>query len=248
MKKIIGNIGILFMVYVVGTPAWLVCWVLKRLGVERVVGLGSFPKLEPGLLIVANHSDVFDCMFEIILISAFLYPQVARHPFKLAPWFVLDRSNFTDKWYFAWLRSSAVSIQRGTGKSVVAEARKITAILSNHDRELLYFAEGGRTCTAPEGVLQLSKGGKKIRPFRPTLGWMVQITKAPVFLIWTEEAIAAPQYLGKKPLFSWPNFKRGPITIKFAKPILYQEEFDTMAPLEISKMLASKLLELADEE
>ena len=244
MKKLIGNIGILFMVYVVGSVARII-YLCRLMGCTRVVNPENFPKVEPGLLIGANHSDLRDCMYEILLVGAFLYPQIARHPFKLAPWFVLDKSNFTDKWYFCWLRSSAVSVQRGVGKSKVSEARKITAILKNHDRILFYFPEGGRTCTVPESALQFSAGGKKMRPFKPTLGWMVQMTKAPVFLIWTEERTAAPQQPGK-PLFSWPNFKRGPITIKFEKPMLYFEEFDTMAPAEISKMITLRLLELAD--
>jgi hypothetical protein len=63
--------------------------------------------------------------------------------------------------------------------------------------------------------------------------------------MWLENG-QAPDQPGKK-LFSWPNFKRGQIVVKFGKVMEPDKELDR-SPSEITDIIAKDLLELADQE
>lgn len=245
MKKFFANIVVLFVIYVIGSAARITFVLLKWAGKIRIVNPENFPKLKPGMLVVSNHPDLLDCQYENFLIPAILFPQIILHPFKLKPWFTPDKHNFTDKWYWAWLRPMAISVQRGEGVQGAGGAIKMLNILSSHKGIMIYSPEGGRTCTGNK--FQFSNSGKnKIRILKSSVGWLVLKTKASIIPIWLENG-EVPHQPGKK-LFSRPNFKRGQIIIKFGKPMELDEETMLKGPFEITNIIAKNLLELADQE
>lgn len=244
MKKIFANAVILLLVYTVGPVVWIMFSVFKWLGKIKIINPDNLPKLRPGMLIVSNHPDLLDCMYEVFLIPAIFSPQIFLHPLRLAPWFTPDRRNFTDKWWWAWLRPMAISVDRDK-KGGISEARKMLNVANGHNRVTMLLPEGGRTCTGK--VFQFSESGrKKIRPLKCSVGWLALKTRAPVFTMWLENG-QVPDQPGKK-LFSWPTFKRGPIIVKFGKIMELNRGLTTMSPPELTNIIAMDLLELADKE
>jgi len=164
------------------------------------------------------------------------------HPLTLAPWFTPDRRNFTDRWWWFWLKPMAISVDRD--KKNIGETRKMFDAANERNRVMMLFPEGGRTCTGK--VFQFSRSGKKkIRLLKHSVGWLVLKTQAPVFTMWLENG-QVPDQPGKK-LFSWPNFKRGPIVIKLGIIIEFYEGIREDSS-EITSIVAKNLLELADQE
>jgi len=65
MKKFFKNAVILFLVYTVGPVVMIVFLIFKWSGNIKIVNPENFPKLRPGMLIVSNHPDLLDCMYEV---------------------------------------------------------------------------------------------------------------------------------------------------------------------------------------
>lgn len=245
MKKFLrGFITILF-VYLAGIIVLAIYFVLRLAGMIKIVKSGKFPKLQPGMFVVSNHPDLFDCMYEIFLLPTIFARQIFCHPIKLAPWFTPDRRNFTDKWYFSWLRARSISIQRGASTQTSAtEARMMLTALKKQDGLIMFFPEGGRTCTGKKFLH--GNNGNMIRELASSTGWLISKTQSPILPIWFENGPI--EVIPGKRLFSWPNFSKGPITIKVGQMIVPSQELLVKEPSEITSFVAQKMLELADRE
>lgn len=246
MKKTFKNLIILFFVYGAGAIFWPLA-IVFRFVIRKVWVLNpeDIPKLEPGMLILYNHPDLFECMYEIFLVPCLLAHQVFLHPLKLAPWFTLDGHNFTDKWYWVWLRCRAINICRGVGavEKRAAKAREMLSILKNLVGLIFHSPEGGRTCTRKFTVPSKSRGmliGKLVS----STGWLASKTRAKILLIWLENGPIKMQP-GKK-LFSWPNLE-GKVIVKFGVVEL-SEELRAQEPADITAFIQERFLELADKE
>lgn len=246
MKKFLSNIAVVAAMYTVGLSARILFLIFKWSGRITIVNPENFPDLESRMMIVANHSDLFSCMFEIFLIPALVFPirRILLHPLKSAPWFTPDKRNFTDKWYWAWLRPRAISVQRGKNGKGAGEARKMLDVLGRLKGKIVHFPEGGRTCTGKNH--RRSRRGKPMRELGLSVGWLALKTQAPVWPIWLEHG-EVKLHPGKK-LFSWPRFGRGPITVKFGKLMRMDEGLMAKSPAELTRVIAKNLLELADQE
>jgi len=244
-KKIFETLLILFAVYVVGSIIWVVLLALKGLNKVRIVSPENLPKLEPGMIIVSNHPDLLNCMYEIFLLPAIFFPQIALHPIKLMPWFTPDKHNFTDKWYWAWLKPRAISVQRDNASKGASEARKMLGVLKEQFGVLVHFIEPGRTCTGKSFLFSKNKN-KKIRTPKSSVGWLALKTESSVWSVWLENG-EAPLQPDKK-LFSWPSFSRGSIIVKYGKIMEASAEIGAMSPRELTGVIAENLLELADQE
>ena len=246
MKKIFRNLTIIFFVYTVGPIISSLFMAFKLKPKIKIVNPENFPKLSPGMIIACNHPDLLDSMFEIFLMPALFFPQVALNPLKLAPYFTPDKGNFTDKWFWFWLKLFAMPVQRNGGKGSLSLAReKIVAIESK--RPYIQFFEGGRTCTNPTGNFQYSRNHKKkIRTVRDSFGKMVKRTQSSVINVWLENG-DVPDCPGK-PLFSIPRLNRGPITVKFGRKMDFETEFQNKTPVEITALVTENMLELAEQE
>lgn len=245
MKKVFSVFMLLFVIYTVGFGAWILFMILKMFGKLKVINQKKIPKLEPGIMIICSHKDIWNCMLEIWLLPGIFFPQVCWHPIKLAPCFTPDKHNFTDKWYWFWLRPLAVPAQRDKKTGDREGAKKLLDIAASKQRTMMLFPEGGRTCTG-KNFTYSNNGTKKIRTLKDSLGGLVLRTHAPVALVWMEEKIDAPDEPGKK-LFSRPTLKRGPIIIKFGKTLQFQEELLTMNKSCLTDLIAKEFLELAEE-
>jgi len=239
---------------VVLTVAYTICLVatvlylfLRMTGRIEIRSQGGGPRLRPGMLILPNHPDVWDCMAEVFLVPAVFWPQVLLNPIKFMPWFTPDGRNFTDKWYWAWLRPRAIPIRRfrSPGTNGRKEAKNIIGVLNEFKGVIVHFAGGGRDCTYAGELLQSTKG-KKMRPLNPIVGRIWAKTKSAILPIWIDNGDFSQQ--PGKPLFSRPNFKRGKVVITIGRPIEFSEKMGNKGALELTRIISENLLALADKE
>jgi len=246
-EKLRENVAVVVIVYTIGLPIVVGVFILTCLGVIKVENPEDRPALEPGMWILPNHNDVWDCMAEVFITPALFFRQWLLHPLTLLPWFTPDGRNFTDNPGWAWLRARAVPIQRekdGETNRTIREARGMVRVLTVLKAVLVHFFEGGRTCTF-KGKLLRSKRGKALRPVKPSVGWVWKHSKAKVVLVRIENG-EAPQRPGKK-LFSWPNFRRGRVIIRFGKPMEFSADLESKSPTDLAKMIEDASLSLADD-
>lgn len=240
--KTIDKLLLVFIVCTVGLAAWFSALVFRCLALLNVPW--NVPKLKPGMIIISNHPDLFDCMYEIFLLGAIFFPQIVRHPIKLAPVFTPDRKNFTAKWWWAWLRPFAIAIQRnGPDAERFHEAKLILGAVKDRSRTMLLFPEPGRTCTGKE--FHYSETRRRVRIMSEAAGLAVKRTHVPFAVVWMEQEIPAPNFPGK-PLFSFPNFRRGAIRVRLGKTVHLNGQLDTMNRHEVSALIERNLLETAD--
>ncbi len=244
MKNFLKSILVMTLVYGVGSLIYGVFRLGRKSGKVKVVNFQAIPKLKPGTLIIYNHPDLLDCMYEVILVPALFFPQAIWDPIKLTPWFTLDKRNFTDKWYFWLLKIRSIPVQRDRKNGGVKAAKEMLEVLENNGT-IAHPMEPGRTCTGTEFVY--SKSGKhKIRKPANSVGWLALKKNAEIVLVWTENG-DPPIYIGK-PLFQLPNFERGDVVVKISEPIKLNDELIKKTPEEVTNFIAQKLLELADQE
>jgi len=168
------------------------------------------------------------------------FPQFLLHPVKYAPWFTPDESNFTDKLIWAWLRPRAIPIRRDKGGG--KEPLRMLRVLDEFDEVIVTQPECGRTRNGKK--FQFSKSGQnKIRPLANYIGWLAVTTQKPVLRIWIGDGEAKQP---TKKLFSRPDFKR-PIIVKIGK-LIDPISLGISDPDDFTKLIAEKLLELADQE
>lgn len=246
MKKILAAIGTLLIVLVVGSLIMSLYLVFLCLGKIGISNPKDAPRLRPGMVPYANHSDGFNCMYEIILLPALFFCQAIMHPIKLAPWFAPDKRNFTDKWYWSWLRLMATPIVRGdkvrNGANGLHEARAMMEAVAKMKRVLMYFLEPGRTCTG-KSFLFSKDGQRQIRVPTGFLALLAQEIPGTVFVpVWFETG-KTKLYPGK-PLFSVPDFSNK-ITVTFGKPIKLSADLKEKTSAEVMKIFTEGLLETA---
>lgn len=241
MKKLLGNIEVLMGVYTMGFATWILVSFLRVVGFVRLNG--KIPRLKPGDVGVCNHPDACNCMLEIFLWPGIFFWQVARHPLKLAPYFMPDHNNFTKRWYWFWLKPFAIPVQRGTDHKVGSEANKMLKIARSKNRVMLLFPGGGRDCTGK--IFRHGKNGRnKIRKFKESVALLVLKNSTPIFATWIGEKIPAPDQQNK-PLFSIPTFVRGPITINFGGYIEFSKNLDRS---QVTEIIENHVLDLVDQE
>jgi 1-acyl-sn-glycerol-3-phosphate acyltransferase len=245
MKKFFANIVVLLMVFFVGTATRIVYLILKWTERIKIANPENFPRLRSKMIIVSNHPDLLGCQYEIFLIPGIIVPQVFLHPLKFSPWFTLDKHNFTDKWYWAWLKPRAIAVQRGETNQGTGEARKILNVLNELNGVMIYFPEAGRTCTGKKFMFSKS-GKKKIRILKNSVGSLILKTQASFVTMWLENG-EVPLQPGKK-LFSWPRFNGKPIVVRFGKFVELDEILKAKSAAELTDLIAESLLELADQE
>ncbi len=244
MKKFFSNVLVVIVAYTIGTAIGIIFLVLKWIGRIKIVNPENFPKPGSKLIIVCNHPDLFECMYEVFLVPAFFFPHHFLHPLKCTPWFMPDKRNFTTKWYWWWLLPRAIPIIRGDKKNNGArEVRKMLHVLAMA-ATIIPFPEGGRTRNG-DNFLYSASGKKRIRPLKNSVGWLAAKTQATVQTIFMEDTswFKPPT----KKLFSRIRWKRR-ITIKFGKPMQFSDSLRAMSPLQLTEVITSNLLKLADQE
>jgi len=246
MRKFIDNLLILFSVYVIGPISAIIFLILALIGYIKVANIKNLPKLRPKMILVANHPDLFDCMYELFLVPTLFLPQAIFHPLKFSPWFLPDKHNFADKWFWFWWKSRMIPVTRGEGNgSGMGGAREMFRVLDQKSGIVIIFPERGRTNSGKNFLY--SKGGKRIRPISESIGWVALKAQVPVIIpIWLENINGVQSPAGK--LFSWPNFKRGQAIVKFGKPIELPDYAKTEDHARFTEKIAKSLLELADQE
>ncbi len=244
MKKLFSNIVVVIVAYTIGTTIGIIFLLLKWVGKIKTVNPENFPEVKSRLIIVCNHPDLLDCMLEVFLIPALLFPHHFLHPLKFTPWFTPDKRNFTRKWYWWWLLPRAIPIIRGGKENNGAkEARKMLQVLAKA-AIIVLFPEGGRTRNG-DTFLYSPSSGRRMRPLKKSVGWLVLKTKAPVLTIWTEDVSWFKE--PTKRLFSRPRWKRK-ITVKIGKPMQFSDSLEAMSPSQLTEVITSSLLRLADQE
>ena len=242
LRRIIKNAMIVLCVYVFGLPIRGLFLLLVILGIVKITNLKDLPKLKPGMVFVFNHADTFDCMAEIFFGVALFLPQILRHPLKFAPLFAPDKGNFTDKWWWSWLKLFAVPITRGNGTANGAKEAHEMLDAVKHGRIMFYFIEPGRTCTGKEFIYSPS-GRRKIRKPTQLVGSALLIDGISVVAIWIDNGDVPVQ--PGKPLFSSPNLKRGPATITIGQQIKRSKDWKRREEATIA--VVGELLQCADK-
>jgi 1-acyl-sn-glycerol-3-phosphate acyltransferase len=246
LSKVLSYAGIFFMVYVVGLASFVVFLLLKWTGKIRIVNPEKLPKLRPKMIVISNHPDLFDCMYEVFLMPMLFFPAAFLHPIQFAPYFTPDMHNFTDRWYWAWLKPRAIPIKRGNSGRISANKqaiREMKRVLGGFTGWLIHFLEGGRTRNGEDFLT--SEGGKRIRRPSASVGLLVELVDARVLPIWLEQG----QEDNKKPtttLFSPPRFGSGPVVVKIG-PLMCPCNFKNTNPHKITDQIVLKMLKLADQ-
>lgn len=248
MRKLLGNIQVIFSMYTFVLFLRLTFLFLKQIGGIRIEG--SLPKPRAGMIVVANHPDVWDCMAEVFMVSVLFAPlkEILLHPLKAAPWVAPDQRNFmSHRLWKLFIGPRAIPIQRGNGSGGLKELRQMKRILAGCNGPIVVHPEAGRTCTAPADKLLRSKKGHKLRPLKSSVAWLARrVPGSSILPIWVDNG-DVPQQPGK-PLFSWPNLKRGPMVIKIGQLMVLDEELRVKDPRALTEIITANLLELADKE
>ena len=243
LQKLLTNLWIIAVMYTFCVVLRLVYLVQRWVGRIEIIAPENFPGYdEPRLLAVSNHQDVYDCMYEVFLVPALFMPlgRILLHPVKSAPWVTPDEQNFMENpvWQVL-IGSRAIGVRRGKSGWQSRELRRLYAVRGIAVTQ----PEGGRTCTARPGQLVYSKAGRKMRKLKHSVGWLAQHGFS-VWPVWIENG-DVPQQPGKR-LFSWPNFRRGKVVVKFGRLMRFPE--GTKSATELTAIIEKNLLRLADSE
>ncbi len=245
-KLVIGflvSAWILAVMYGVGVPLLLLFLLLYCGGRIQIDNYKGLPPLEPGMLVIYNHPDLFDCMFEIFLVPLLWAKQWLRHPFTATPWFTMCRRNFKKMWLGILMKPRAIFINRETANGSGVGARAMRNVLVDRGA-IIHPLEPGRTCTGKD--FMISPGGKKIRLPTSSVAWLCHMIGAgnlKILLVWTEAGKIVLK--SRKPLFSWPHFGREPVIVKyswFEPPV----GWEAMTRAKLTIVIANAMLALAD--
>lgn len=241
MKKIVVGALTILVMFTVGAVVFTMLLAFMCAGLVVIENPRAIFRLRPRMIVLSNHPDAFDFMYEVILVPALFFLQAILHPLKLAPKIPLDGKNFTEKWCFWWLRLLAIPTVRGRVKKTAVQEEEEMLVAMRENKVMIYFGSG-RDCTGTKRCF--SKSGKNyIR--EPTHGIGRVLANVPdvcVGLIYVNAGDVPIQPV--KPLFSWPRFLR--IHVRFG-PILNSNQFAGQNPHRITKAITGKQLELADQ-
>lgn len=219
VKRFFNALAIVLVIYTIGTAILITFLLLRSFGKIKITNPRNLPRLKPKMIIVANHPDTFDCMYEIFLVPALFLPQMFRHPLRFAPLLAPDARNFTNKLCWIWLRPFATPIVRGSNKKTgVKEAKEMLKAVKS-GRIMMLFIEPGRTCTYGGRDFLYSESGRHwVRPPADLVGSAILSNPdTSVVTIWINNG-NVPIHPGKR-LFSLPNFSRGPGVVSIGETI-----------------------------
>jgi 1-acyl-sn-glycerol-3-phosphate acyltransferase len=201
--------------------ALLLFWQQRRI---RITNWEKFPHRKQGVLVVVNHRS----MLEPFVIAALFFRGYLINPLKYGPMFVVDKSNFWDRWYWWWLRPFLIPVERGSLAGQRAAYRMIRTALEK-GRTVVIFPEGGRTDFGPtkDGFVRNTKDKtKRIRKLTDGAGLSALLTDAPVVVIWVDGAeMFLPNDPDRRKLFTKFRFPRGAfIRVIIGEPLCLSEE------------------------
>jgi 1-acyl-sn-glycerol-3-phosphate acyltransferase len=240
MKKNANTLVFLFLTYPIGVLLGILFLLLRLLGRIKVIHPERFPRWQKKLIVVSNHPSVL----ETFLLPFLFFPEYCLRPFTHTPWSTPDKKLFYDRWFLFWARPRLIPINRGDKSELAISVVKIKKIL-DQDGVVILFPEGGRTFKGNKFVF--SKTGKRIRELETGIGWLIRKTGALVVPIWVEGTNRVlPNAPGR--LFVLPNLRGGKITIRIGRPLLFQKNSPYLTKEEVTQIIASVLIDLADEE
>jgi len=237
-RKPLKSLLFLGTTYLYGIFIGVIFHLLKLLKIIKVPHWDSFPHWQRKIILASNHPS----LLEPFLLPALFFPEYLFSPFKYAPWSTPDRNNFYKPWYWFWLRSRAIPVNRGNTREELRALFQMKKVLDS-DGIIILFPEGGRTFRGDDFLY--SRSGKRIRVLKSGIGWLALKTKAQVVPVWVE---GTDGVLPNSPhrLFSWLRF-RNKITIKIGYPLRFPVSPND-GKEEITQNIAQALLKLSEEE
>jgi 1-acyl-sn-glycerol-3-phosphate acyltransferase len=154
-------VALILMVYVFGVVIGAFTYAMMAIGKLRVHGLWRLIRpRRGGVLIVANHPSIQ----ETIAIPALFVPLSLIAPWR-SPHSTPDKSNFFDRWFWAWARVRMVPIPRGGNGRAMAESVDEIVRLLRGGATVILFPEGGRTQSG-DGQIAVPGTSIRARPFK----------------------------------------------------------------------------------
>ena len=237
-EKLRNKLAVLVVVYTFGVVlAALFLGLFRWLGWVKIFHPERFPHFRGRLIVVSNHPSL---LVETILIPLLFWREYLRHPLTLTPWVTPDRNNFTNHWYWWWLKVRAISVKRGDRKAEVTAYREMKEVV-NAGGIIHLLPEGGRTGKAKQHF-ESPKHHQKLGVLKRGAADLVLETGATLLPIWVDNADRVMP-LSPEKLYTFPRIWKG-VTLKIGQPVILEQENRD----EVSQQIAFKLLELADED
>ena len=235
MEKIKNTAMFLAFTYPFGILVGLSFWVLRLLGVAKVLGWENFPHWKKGVLVVSNHPS----LLEPIILTGLFFHQYLLRPFRFGPWNIPDRKNYYDNPLFYLMRPRLIPITRGDKRDEIRGLKRAKEVLKAGGI-MLIFPEGGRTFKG-EDFLTSPVKGKKIRRFISGFAWLAAKTEATVLPVWVEGTDrVSPNFNQAK--YAFPRFWRK-TAIVIGQPLRFSgQDYE-----QITKTVEKAVLDLADK-
>jgi len=236
MEKIKNAVIFLLFTYPFGIFLGISFWLFRFLGLAKVYGWKNFPSRPKGILAVSNHPSLLE---PIILIGLFFHKFFWR-PFKYAPWNMPDKKNYYNNPLFYLMRPRLIPVDRGDKHSEVRALIQAKRVLKAGG-VIIIFPEGGRT-SSEEPSLR-SRGGEKMRSFKPGFAWLAIKTGATVLPLWVRRT---DQVLPNGARVSYLYFLRfwKRVTIRLGQPLRFDETASVEA---VAEEVQAAVLGLADQ-
>jgi 1-acyl-sn-glycerol-3-phosphate acyltransferase len=227
---VLRMVGLLAIIWTFGLAFGLIALLLILCGGLRVKGWWRLVKpRRTGVLIAATHPSVW----EPIILAALYAPIYLVMPWR-TPWSTPDAGNFTNRWYWRWLKLRAVPIPRGHGRALLLATCQIKALLAQGGTVIL-FPGGGREARGKEFVH--SAGGVSIRRLRTAgLGRVVDENTLVIPVFVARELDRREQIHGRPD--RWHH-----MTIIVGDPIQFAPG---TTPETMARVVEYRLMELAD--
>jgi len=240
-EKIKDKVMFLLFTYPVGILLGIGLFLLRISKRIRIMSPERFPRRKRKIIVVSNHPSLLEPM----LLPALFFREYLFSPFKYAPWSVPDRHNYYDKWYWFFARPRLLPVERGNNRAGMKVLLRIKEVLDKKGI-IIIFPEAGRTFKGNPSDMLESRRGKKLRRFKPGVGWLVIKTRATILPVWVEGTDKMlPNRAGR--LFSHPRFSEKAI-IKIGNPVRFKTNGNRVVKAgKIADAIANILLQLADE-
>lgn len=219
MKEKIDNLTRLILLWTIGVLGGVLFCFLKIFRKIEVIGfdIRKFIPPKEGLIVIYNHPSLWEPgLMPFLLFPFFLFF------LKFVPYSTPDKRNYFDKWWFFFVRSFCIPIDREKGRT--KELRELIKNV-NEGKIVIIAPEGGRTHKGEE--FKILKDGKiiikkkselspeensvpKIRRFQRGFSALLKFTEAPVLPIWTEggdRVIPNKDSFPGGPYFLFPNLR-----------------------------------------
>ena len=239
IRTILGFMVLNLVIYPFGILLAILFLLFRWLGYIKVLHWERFPHFREKTILVANHPSMLDPF----LLAAMFFKGYLINPLKYGPLLVADKGNFYNSWYWFWLRPFLIPVGRGDKHSEAASFLRIKKALDK-GRVIIIFPEGGRTFKGERFLY--SKEGKRIRTLKGGIALLIRKTKAMVVPVWIE---GTERFLpnSKHKLFTRFQLSKKAMAVKIGEPLQFQADENTKRE-EIVQVIASSLLQLADEE